>query len=270
MQLKNFFSVISACKGLRSKGASRKSVLTFFWAEIATRLSRLRIAKGWENAPLTISFDDGFVLHFRQNKGDLQSIREVWVEEHYSLPSTTGKRVLVDLGANIGLSSLWLARKYGLKEIIAVEPDPANFALLEKNLKQNAIDAILFQAAVGPKNGVAYFSSASCSNAGHLSDTGVPTTVVSMESILAKLPADTMVDVLKMDIEGGEESLFSENTDWLSRVEFIITELHPDVCDTNGVIEVGKAAGFRFLPGAGIDGKVKDQAVMDTFSRLHG
>lgn len=34
------------------------------------------------------------------------------------------------------------------------------------------------------------------------------------------------IDILKVDIEGGEEALFEKNTDWLNKVKLIIIEIH--------------------------------------------
>lgn len=265
MQLRNIYSVLKVCAGLRRKGATWMSVARYCWSEVASRLPRHLFGSRLQNGVLTLRFRNGLTLSFRGNKGDIQSIREIIVEEHYTLPGNFNAGVLIDLGANIGLTSIWLTRKYGFKTVIAVEPDPNNFELLKKNLKQNGIHATMHQAAAGAVDGEAFFSSAWNSNAGHLSEDGVPTKVVSMYTVMANLPPDINVDLVKMDIEGGEEELFRKNTNWLRRVNFIVTELHPQVCNTQTVIESARDAGFTFLPGAGLVKHANDLAVMDTF-----
>ena len=46
-------------------------------------------------------------IRYRLNKGDLHSIREIWLEEAYRLPFEDPSGVLLDLGANIGMASLY-------------------------------------------------------------------------------------------------------------------------------------------------------------------
>src|SRR5438045_1000286 len=60
------------------------------------------------NSAREVRLKGGASIKYRLNRGDMQSLREVWLEEAYALPSDGVRKVLVDLGANIGLSSLWL------------------------------------------------------------------------------------------------------------------------------------------------------------------
>src|SRR4051794_22115217 len=98
-------------------------------------LSRLigRVPLPNSNRDRAIRVRGGIELHYRLNRGDLQSIREVWIDEVYRLPFDVTPEVLVDLGANIGLTSLWLARRYGCRTVIAVEPSPDNARLARLN-----------------------------------------------------------------------------------------------------------------------------------------
>ncbi len=42
------------------------------------------------------------------------------------------------------------------------------------------------------------------------------------------------IDLLKMDIEGGEQALLTGDTAWLSSVNAIVAEFHPSVVDYAG------------------------------------
>jgi FkbM family methyltransferase len=44
-------------------------------------------------------------------------------------------RVVVDCGANIGITSLFLAARYPRAKILSIEPHPGNFALLKANVE---------------------------------------------------------------------------------------------------------------------------------------
>ena len=63
--------------------------------------------------------------------------------------------IVVDVGANIGLHTLNMARIVGnTGRVFAFEPDPSNFEILEKNVKiNNYQNIILEQKAVGDKHG---------------------------------------------------------------------------------------------------------------------
>ena len=63
--------------------------------------------------------------------------------------------IVVDIGANIGLHTLNMARIVGnAGQVFAFEPDPSNFEILKKNVKiNNYKNIILEQKAVGDKHG---------------------------------------------------------------------------------------------------------------------
>ncbi len=62
--------------------------------------------------------------------------------------------VVLDIGANIGYYAVLFADKVGKKgKVIAIEPDPVNFEILQKNIKENKLfNVVAVQAAVGNEN----------------------------------------------------------------------------------------------------------------------
>lgn len=76
---------------------------------------------------------------------------------------------MVDIGANIGFTSVYFARRFGARTVVAIEPDPDNAWLLRKNLaSQNNIDAEALGAAAGEADGKASFARAGQSNLGRV------------------------------------------------------------------------------------------------------
>ena len=208
----------------------------------------------------------GIELHYRLNRGDIQSIREVWIDECYRLPFDLKPDRLVDLGSNIGLTSLWFAHRYGCKTVIAVEPSPENARLTRLNLARNRIVAEVIEAAVGAQDGTALFRDAGESNLGRLDEAGGgrSVAVISMETLLQKLPPGAEIDLVKMDIEGGEGPLLqSSNLKWLGRVRSIIAEFHPEVIYYPAVIKSVESQGFRYVPAH----SAADFDSMDAFVR---
>lgn len=193
---------------------------------------------------------DGARLSYRLNRGDIQGIREVWLDGIYTMPTPCSFRIVVDLGTNIGLTAVWLQRKYAPDFVLGVEADGSNVHLARQNLRENGVKGRVIHAAVGPADGHARFSApAGVSNLGRVGATGKTVRQISMESVLAEIPAGRHVDLLKLDIEGGEQDLLlAEDVDWLQRVDAIIAEFHPAVVDVSRLVAVLERHGFAYMP----------------------
>src|SRR5437870_1736500 len=64
------------------------------------------------NKERSIQMRGGIKLTYRLNKGDIWSLREIWLFECYKFPADIHPQRILDLGANIGLTSVWLANRY--------------------------------------------------------------------------------------------------------------------------------------------------------------
>jgi FkbM family methyltransferase len=200
---------------------------------------------------------------YRLNRGDYLVVRELWMDEAYRLPFPLEPRTMIDLGANIGLTCLWLSLSYPLTTIVAVEPLASNVRLLRDNLARNRIDATVIEAAVGPEDGVTGFKPNRDFTAGRIDLSGEPVSVVSMPTLLARLPPSTLVDLLKIDIEGAEQQLLSGDLGWLDRVRSIIIEFHLDRVDRDALVERIERHGLRYLPAGSVH-----RHSMDAFVRV--
>lgn len=199
------------------------------------------------NRERTVRLRGAIALTYRLNRGDIQSLREVWLEDCYLLPFSLVPDTLVDLGANIGLTSLWLAKHYPIKRVIAVEASPANASLARKNLEQNGIRADVIAAAVGPMDGTVRFNLHADSNLGSIDPGGTEVPMISMAKVLERVP-DQAIDLLKMDIEGGEQALLDGDLAWLRNTRAIIAEFHPLAVDYPGLTSRLEHQGFRYFP----------------------
>lgn len=115
---------------------------------------------------------------------------------------------VLDVGANIGLTSLEFARV--AQRVLAFEPNPPTAERLERNLAANAIDNVtILRSAVGATPGTVTFhesaqatlSSASVVPPELVRSFKVPQTTLDAEWIAAGRPE---VSALKIDVEGGE------------------------------------------------------------------
>lgn len=218
------------------------------------------------NAPRTIVLRDGPVLTYRMNRGDIQAIREIWAGETYRPPvGDPALPVVVDLGANIGFTSVYFAWRHGARTVVAVEPDPDNARILRRNLAQNGVEAVVLEAAVGPTDGEARFSRTVDSNLGKVGETGMKVQMLSMESVLRAL-GDRRVDMLKIDIEGGEGPLLlGQDLPWMEQVDAVMIELHGDLIGDEKILDAVRLRGFDYIPA----GSVRVGSA-DTFVRQPG
>ena len=194
----------------------------------------------------------GLQLHYRLNRGDIQSIREVWIDECYRLPFDLKPSRLVDLGANIGLTSLWFAHRYGCQTVIAVEPSPENARLTRLNLERNQIVCRGHRGGCRPPRRHRDISRRRRIEPGppgrHPAADG-PSPWSAWRRVLRRLPPGAEIDLVKMDIEGGEGPLLQDdNVKWLGRVRSIIAEFHPTLIDYPAVIKSVERQGFRYFP----------------------
>jgi amino acid adenylation domain-containing protein/FkbM family methyltransferase len=94
------------------------------------------------------------------NKTETQFLyKEIFEEQEYSL-KTAGlpdDAVIVDIGAHIGMFTLYVAGQVQDARIYAIEPMPATFEALRRNCEIHGVHANLRQCAVGGQEGHAQF-----------------------------------------------------------------------------------------------------------------
>ena len=168
-------------------------------------------------------------LWMRTSSGDIFILYEVFLSECYDIPGYDFRDagLIVDLGANIGLASLYFAGRAPRARLICVEPSPGNADLLRRNLAAIP-EATVVEAAAAGTSGTLPFDDDRPAWGGRLSASGRKTVrAVGMADLLQRCAPGERVDLLKIDIEGGELDLFAGDLSWLARVDRIVAELHP-------------------------------------------
>ena len=170
-------------------------------------------------------------IQLRRRSGDFFVFHETFTSRCYDLPDSlvpAAPAVIVDLGANIGLTTLFLADRFPGASHLCVEPNPDNLALLRANTSFLADRLTILEGAASDRPGEARFSDSDWSWGGHLVDNGPSTRSVrclTLDEIMSKYRIDA-IDILKVDIEGAEKQIVSRDPGWLSRVGCVVIELH--------------------------------------------
>ncbi|WBV57258.1 FkbM family methyltransferase [Chryseobacterium daecheongense] len=169
-----------------------------------------------------------FSLYLRTFKGDIDIFYEIFWKETYTdhlKLLNKSPEIIVDLGAHIGMTSIYLSLKYPNAKIYAVEASRDNFELLKVNT-QSFKNIICLHAAAHFEDGALHFGGDELSYNQKISETGILTDALSIVSIM-KNNGIQNIDLLKIDIEGAEAELLSKNNSWLQNVENIVIETHP-------------------------------------------
>lgn len=181
---------------------------------------------------------------------------EVFEHQYYRVPLERAPATILDLGANIGLSSIYFSRIFPGAHLACVEPVPGNLRLLKKNLVMNGVCATVFEAAIDPRDGLLSIELDSMDYAHRVARNTITSRktlkvdALSVPTVLQRLGWNR-IGLLKVDIEGHEAALFSHACDWLARVDAICIECH-DEFDEDKLQKVTQRFGFtrpRRLPG---------------------
>lgn len=179
----------------------------------------------------------------RPESSDVDVFRQIFIKREYGcLDALTDVGLVIDCGANVGYSSAWFLCRFPGCEVVAIEPESANFAVLRANLAPYGNRVKLVRAGVWShsmplvmsehryRDGREWSRQVRPCGADEKSDFDG----VDLGSLLAS-SGHQRISILKVDIEGAEAVVFARNTQsWLNRVDCIAIELHDDSTFGNG------------------------------------
>lgn len=166
----------------------------------------------------------GKTLLFNAPQELIHGLKEIFLEEIYRQPLPAHARIL-DCGANIGLSILYLKKCCPTARIIAFEPDEINFDLLHRNIASYELtDISLRKEAVWKENTTVQFSN-NQGMASHI-EQGAAMGSTSIKAIRLRDLLHEKVDFLKLDIEGAEYEVLMDCHDKLTNVHRMFIEYH--------------------------------------------
>ena len=193
-----------------------------------------RILRSARKTVVAVSIPEYGLIHLRSGTPDVTVLEHVLIDKDYDYSYPIEPQTIIDLGAHIGLSAIWFAKRFPNARIFCVEPDPSNFEILVENLRNYGERVVCINAAISsvPVESLPFLAGAS--HAGRIA--GKEQSQCDCIDVSACTVAEIMrdyalsqVDLLKIDIEGYERELFSSESGWLEMVSMCIIEVHEEL-----------------------------------------
>ncbi|KND46786.1 MAG: SAM-dependent methyltransferase [Parcubacteria bacterium C7867-006] len=178
-------------------------------------------------------------MNFTGTLDELHALTEIFIDKCYKpekIPNT-----IIDMGANIGLATIWLKLNYPNTKIHAYEPNPEIFNVLKSNIS-NLNNVYLYNLAISDTDNEKIefniskrsFSSSKFpipnSNKIYVSATTIDNAINIVNE---------KVDLIKIDIEGAEFSAIKISNK-INEVNEIIGEIHPEKANESSANIINK------------------------------
>ena len=182
-----------------------------------------------------------FNIELKKKSSDPQVFDQIMIEQEYESiikiirNNNISMNLMLDGGANIGLTTLYFKSMFPGLEIIAFEPSVDTFQRLKKNVENNNLKLVktikkgLWSSTKSLKADNSFRDGQDWSFrlTESLPHEKSLFEVVSINDVVEENKIK-YIDFLKIDIEGGEVELFksSSNLDWLKKVKLLAIEIH--------------------------------------------
>lgn len=174
----------------------------------------------------------GIALKIRPRTPDIRVAFSSLVDKEYGDIELEQVAVIIDGGANIGTSAIAFALQYPNATVIAIEPEAENFGILCENVR-SWTNIKPLQAALAADNGERPLLNRGTGPWGYtitdsrqtVGDLGQTTTCLSIDTIIEQFHISS-IDILKLDIEGGEKEVLEGSDRWIDKVRVFVAELH--------------------------------------------
>jgi FkbM family methyltransferase len=178
-------------------------------------------------------------MRCRPNTSDVDVFQQIFgFREYRCLDNVRDASLIIDCGANVGYSTAYFLTRYPRAKVIAVEPDPDNFAVLEANVAPYGARCRAIRSAVWSSKTGLVMNEEPFGDGREWARTVRPIrageaplmTAVDIGTLLEESGMDR-ISIMKIDIEGAEAEVFSANYErWLHRVDNLVIELHGERC----------------------------------------
>jgi FkbM family methyltransferase len=200
------------------------------------------------------------VFHLRHGSGDVAILNKIFARDpaasSYEPPAAVaaaldadGAPRILDVGANIGLFGVYALGRWPEARITSFEPDPDNFRVLDLTVRANQREGSWddVPAAVSNADGELRFAPGDGAKS-HLSPTAADEATITVPAVDFFGQLGDGVDLIKMDIEGGEWQILADPRLATAPIQVIRLEWHTLLCPEDdaraAAIDLLQAGGF--------------------------
>ena len=133
---------------------------------------------------------------------------------------STRDATILDVGANIGMTSMYYARMFPNGIVHSFEPNPETWTRYINNINNIVPNKIALSDSVGE-----VFFEKNLGTSSHVSDSGIRVKANTLDRYVNEHCIDS-IDLMKIDVEGAEEMVLKGGIESLSIVGNIIMEIH--------------------------------------------
>ncbi len=180
----------------------------------------------------------------------LFSHREIFLDQVYKFTANSETPLIIDCGANIGLSVIYFKYLYPNSRIIAFEPDPEIFKVLQTNVNIFGFTQVqLWQKALWNSDTDVSFRPEGSLGGAIATSNIAEDEVIQVQSVRLGSFLNQKVDFLKLDIEGAEYEVLQDCEEGLHNVDYLFVEYHSKPAKTQilpELLKIIQCAGFRY------------------------
>jgi len=178
---------------------------------------------------IVLQTEEGYPFYFDVSADITFSVilSEVFVYGEYDVHVPNTPNTILDIGANVGITTAYFALKYPNAAIHSFEPSPHNYSLLKQNALQFD-NVTIYQKALYSHEGSLKLSicegSEGMNSVFSKTDNIEVVACTTLDKFLAEHKIEH-VDILKIDVEGSEWEIL-RNSSAINKVSVMIGELH--------------------------------------------
>jgi FkbM family methyltransferase len=216
----------------------------------------------------TVQFEGAVVTYVTPNTHIKWRVDSLFQKEPCTIEWIAGFRrdeVLVDVGANVGMYTIWSAMTRGVR-VFAFEPESQNYALLNRNILANGLDervtayclALSDRAGLGELHLSRFQAGGSCHSLNERVDfkhdpmrpaytQGCVSATLDELVAAGKVP---LPDHVKIDVDGFEPQVIdgARRTIREGKVRSLLIEINQNLADHMELVDMLEDWGFRFDP----------------------
>ncbi len=150
---------------------------------------------------------------------------EPWQLKLYSLLLKSENSTFVDIGANVGVNSIFAKRRCPKTRVIAVEPAPINLQLLRENISHSLIEIEVIPVAVSDHDGeLVLVGDQTHAHIGVGNVLGNKVESIQLDNLIRVLKVNSL-DLIKIDVEGYTDLVLSHADKTLGLAKNAIVEV---------------------------------------------